>query len=92
MFYLRIKRGVAVERGGVVHFKEPRVTIFVDKHIESQDLKTHVVVNIAGLACSVVVDQVWLNGDESLDDHVSHFFFELFYIYTLLAKLDVNAI
>ena len=56
MLYLSVERGVTVERGSVVNFKQPWVTIFVNKHIESEDLKAHVVVNIAGLTCSVVVD------------------------------------
>lgn len=59
--HVRVKGRVTIERWRVVHLKQPRITITINKYIKSKNLKAHVVIDIARLRRAIVVHQVGLD-------------------------------
>lgn len=83
---------VTVEGWRMVDLKQPRIAIAVDQDVKAEDLEAHVVVDVTGLRCAVVMHQVGLNRDERLHNHVSHFGLQLLNIDALAAHFHEDAI
>jgi len=76
----------------MVDFKQLGVAILVDQDVKSKDLKAHAVVYVTWLARSIVMDQVWLNRNQSFDYYITHFSLERHNIDTFPSNINEYAI
>lgn len=58
---LRIQCSITIERRGMVDLQQPGFASLVNEDVEAEDFKTHVVVDVAGLARSVMMIEIRLD-------------------------------
>jgi len=68
LLYGVVQTGLDMERGGVVNFKQDGILLFVEHNVEPEYFETHVGCVVVGLARLLLVDELLLHGNQSLDD------------------------
>ena len=89
---LIVQGTVRLKRGCLVDLEEPRLRIGVDEDVEAEHLVAHVERAIVRLARPVIVKQIRLHRNQSLDDQVGDFQLEQIDIDALLSKSLIDCI
>ena len=92
LLYFSIKCCIAIEGRSMIHFQQPRLARLVYKDIEAKDFKAHVVVNVAGLASSVMMIQIRLDRYQRLHEDITHLCLQLLDINSIPRELHKDAL
>jgi len=91
LLYFAVKCCITVERRSMIHFQQPRLACLVDQDVEAKDLEAHVVVDVAGLAHSVMMIQIWLDRYQRLHKDVAHLCLQPLNINSISGELHKDA-
>lgn len=81
-----VERTVSLERRSLVDLEQPRLRVGVDQDVEAEHFKAHVEGAVVGLAGSVVVQEVGLAADQSLDDQIGDFELEQVHVDAVIGQ------
>ena len=74
----------------MVHFEDPRFEVRIKHDVETEDLKTHRVLNIVWLAATVDVRKLWLHCADSLNYDSTDISLNLLHIMSFISEVPPN--